>query len=101
MDILPACDGTEALCVAGGHSGAIHLLLSDIIMPGGMTELQLAENLTRFRPEMKVLLMSGWNQEDFHLKPAWQFLAKPFRPAALVSKVQATLGLDAYAQPIR
>jgi len=44
--------------------------------------------------------MSGWNQEDFHFQPGWQFLAKPFRPAALVSKVQETLELEAYVQPV-
>jgi two-component system cell cycle sensor histidine kinase/response regulator CckA len=101
MDILPACDAIEALRVAGDHAGAIHLLLSDMVMPGGTTGVQLAESLTRARPEMKVLLMSAGSQEDFHFQHGWQFLAKPFRPSALVSKVQETLGLETYAQPVR
>ena len=67
VGILPACDGTEALRVAGDHSGAIHLLLSDIVMPGGITGVQLAETLTRLRPGAEGFVNVGLESGGFPL----------------------------------
>ena len=60
------------------------LLLSDIIMPGGISGVELAECLTVSRPDIKVLLMSGNSPEPLVIKPGWRFLAKPFRSSDLL-----------------
>src|SRR5260370_1035504 len=63
MDVLQAADGNEAIHVAGRYSGAIDLLLSDVVMPGAIHGVRLAEILTSSRPAMKELLMSGSRNE--------------------------------------
>jgi PAS domain S-box-containing protein len=93
--ILEASNGLEALRVAEGHSEpALHLLLTDVVMPG-MGGRDLADQLIRLRPEMKVLYMSGYTDNAIvhHgiLNPGIQFLQKPFSPQFLVQKVQETL----------
>ena len=76
---------------ASKYDETIELLLSDIVMPGGISGLELAECLTVSRPEIKVLLMSGNSPEALVMKPGWRFLAKPFRPADLLGQVGAIL----------
>jgi DNA-binding NtrC family response regulator len=61
-------------------------------MPGGLSGIQLAETLTNSRPDMKVLLMSAFNCEESIFNSGWLFISKPFRPAALVSKIEEALG---------
>jgi DNA-binding NtrC family response regulator len=73
------------------------VLLSDIIMPGDVHGIRLARTLTRQRPEMKVVLMSGYEPEHFDLDPSWRFLNKPFRPATLLSMVGESLGREVHA----
>jgi CheY-like chemotaxis protein len=92
--VLEACHGREALQVAANHAGPIHLLVSDVVMPelGGR---QLAERLRQSRPEMKVLFVSGFTDDEAVCqsvrKAAVHFLAKPFTPLALAAKVRAVL----------
>jgi len=57
--VLEARDGEEALRVAEGHAEPIHLLLTDVMMPR-LNGVELAGRLTRQRPDMKVLYMSGF-----------------------------------------
>ena len=95
LDLLQAANGSQAIDVAARHTGPIELLLSDISMPGGLNGVELAEQLTRSRPAMKVLLMSGLATGDLTLHPAWQFLAKPFLPGDLVARVQDALATAA------
>src|SRR5690242_14472995 len=78
LRILQASSGREAIDTASKYDGTIALLLSDIMMPGGISGLELAEFLTVSRPEIKVLLMSGSSFESLVMKPGWRFLAKPF-----------------------
>ena len=59
LDILQASNVVEAMDAASKHDGTIELLLSDIMMPGGISGVKLAECLTVSRPEIKLLLMSG------------------------------------------
>jgi DNA-binding response OmpR family regulator len=92
INVLQAGDGVKALEVAGNHRGAIDLLITDITMPGGLTGVQLAQLLIAKRPTMKVLLMSGFNQDDSITNLGWHFLPKPFGPAALLANIEATLG---------
>jgi two-component system, cell cycle sensor histidine kinase and response regulator CckA len=88
--------GSEAVDLAGNHDGAIHLLLTDVVMPG-MSGRELAERLTALRPEMKVLYMSGYTANvivHHGLSGAeTAFLQKPFTPATLLAKVREVIGL--------
>ncbi len=94
--VLTAADAGEALAKAEQHQGTIHLLLTDVIMPG-MYGTDLAKALLQFRPEMRVLFMSGYTDrlsqlDDLHLKQA--FLQKPFTPHGLTRKVRDILESD-------
>jgi PAS domain S-box-containing protein len=92
--VLHAANGSEALKIASAHEGAIQLLLSDVIMPnvGGV---ELAHRLSRPRPEMKVLFMSGYpdhatsNGEIFD--ESAEVLQKPFLLDTLARKLRILL----------
>jgi two-component system cell cycle sensor histidine kinase/response regulator CckA len=86
--ILTATSGMEALERAEHFGGEIHVLLSDFQMPG-MSGMDLATQITLARPEIKVLLMSGYAAGMLVLNEGWHFLAKPFIPSQLRSLVDA------------
>ncbi len=92
---LVASNSAEAQEIAAREPGTIHLLLTDLIMPG-MTGRDLADALAAGRPEMRVLFMSGYG--DHHLLtghgaiPPAAFIQKPFDLAALSAKVHGLLG---------
>jgi signal transduction histidine kinase len=93
--VLQAADGAEALRLAAKHHGPIHLLLTDLVMPE-MSGRELAARLLPQRPEMKVLYLSGYT-DGVGLPPsadggAVAFLAKPFGPNALLTRVGEVLG---------
>jgi DNA-binding NtrC family response regulator len=85
---LEANDAAEALKVAREHRGHIDLLLSDVVMPGRMNGIEMAAQLSQARPEMKVVLMSGYAPESLTMEPAWHFIQKPFS----VSEIQERIG---------
>jgi DNA-binding NtrC family response regulator len=76
-NILTAENGSKALEESRAFKGDIHVLLSDFQMPQ-MSGLELANVMTAERPEVKVLLMSGYDGGMLVLNAGWQFLAKPF-----------------------
>ena len=86
-NLIVANDGFIALQKARDYHGVIHLLLSDIEMPG-MTGIELAIQLGRERPETKVLLISGLDSGLLVLNNGWQFLPKPFMADMLRDKVR-------------
>src|SRR5438477_2075544 len=92
--ILEAPDGETALQLAAKHHGPIHLLLTDVVMPG-VSGRQLADQLTRLRPEIKVLYASGYSDDAIlqHgiLEPGIAYLQKPFTRVALARKVREVL----------
>ncbi len=92
--VMTAGDGVEALEVFGRHPGEIHLLLTDVIMPR-MDGGALAHELTRRRPGLRVLFMSGYTDDAIvHrgvLDPGTNFLTKPFTSAGLALKVREVL----------
>jgi PAS domain S-box-containing protein len=91
--VLEARDGEDALAVARQGQDPIHLLVTDVVMPR-MSGRQLADLLTRERPEMRVLLMSGHADEDTTrggVAADGAFLQKPFNPAGLARKVREVL----------
>jgi two-component system cell cycle sensor histidine kinase/response regulator CckA len=92
--LLEAGNASEALGVASGHTGPIHLLLTDLVLPGTNGKA-LAGQLARRRPEMKTLFMSGYSSEIIArrglLEPGAAFLVKPFGPRELAYKVRSVL----------
>lgn len=92
--VLEAATAADALVLASQHAGLIHLLLTDIMMPG-MNGRQLAERLKPLRPEMKVLYTSGGGRDPITnrgvLDPGEAYIPKPFLPETLAAKVREVL----------
>jgi PAS domain S-box-containing protein len=93
--VLEAADGRSALGLVADHTETIDLLLSDVIMPGGMSGRQLSEQLTQQGIRLKVLYMSGYTDDAITrrgvLDASVAFLQKPFTPTDLLRKVREVL----------
>lgn len=93
--VLTAGGPEEALRLAEAHPDPIHVLLTDVVMPG-LNGRELADRLRAIRPETKVVYMSGHSSEvvgDYGVRvPADSFVAKPFTMERLVGKVREKLG---------
>jgi two-component system, cell cycle sensor histidine kinase and response regulator CckA len=92
--VLLASTGEEALEISSRHEGPIHLLLTDVVMPG-MSGVEVANRLAPTRPEMRILYMSGYTN-DAMLRRGVQtagtpFIHKPFTIQALGRKLRALL----------
>jgi len=93
--ILQASSAAEALDVWRANGNDIRLLVTDMVLPSGIGGGELAARLRHARPALKVLFVSGYN-EDFSGKeikeePGQNFLQKPFSPATFASRVRACL----------
>jgi len=94
--VLQAANGQEALGVLENH-GPVHLLLTDVIMPvmGGR---DLAMRVSRMSPAVKVLYMSGYNDDMLAShglpQPDTAYIQKPFTPAALAAKLRQILSAE-------
>lgn len=94
---LVAANGQEALALARQHTGAIHLLLTDVIMPG-MNGVKLSEEIDALYPTIKTLYISGYadSKLTFPLLESTgrtAYLPKPFTPGLLTQKVREVLDL--------
>jgi PAS domain S-box-containing protein len=92
--VIEAADGAVAMQVAVAHEGVIHLLLTDVIMPG-MNGRELAQRISEIRPNVKVLYMSGYTENvigrNGTLDAGVRLLQKPFTLRDLKSKVREVL----------
>jgi CheY-like chemotaxis protein len=95
--VLEAENGEEALKKSQGHRGVIHLLLTDVVMPG-MSGRILADQLVRHRPETRVVYMSGYTGQTVGehgvLAEGSFFLPKPFTRDALARKIREALDVS-------
>ena len=92
--VLEAEDGDSALRIAEEHSGAIHVVLTDVMMPG-INGKQLGDRLLALYPDIKTIFMSGRAAEVISdagvLIPVDAFVAKPFTVERLLNKVRERL----------
>ena len=93
-NVLEAANGSEALSILEKHDGEVHLLLTDIVMPG-VSGLELAAQLVTWRPDLSVLYMSGHTDEAVvhHrvFESGMAFIQKPFTPNALLQVIRCLL----------
>jgi CheY-like chemotaxis protein len=92
--VLEAAHPDEAVHIAETCQGPIHLLLTDVVMPG-MSGRVLADKLLPLRPGLQVLFMSGYTADAIGhhgvLAPGTAFLQKPFTPSALARRIREAL----------
>lgn len=100
--VLAAASPEEALRMAGEYAEPIHLLISDVILPG-MNGRELARRLVETRPDIKILYMSGYTANVIAhrgiLEEDVMFLAKPYTRDALSRKVREVLGSAVTRKP--
>ncbi|MEO9189353.1 MAG: PAS domain-containing protein [Acetobacteraceae bacterium] len=90
--VLVACDGRQGLAVLRGGA-EVDLLLSDVVMPGGLNGADLAAAARQLRPGLPVLLTSGYAAGALgEASEAYAFIAKPFDPATLAGALRTLLG---------
>jgi two-component system, cell cycle sensor histidine kinase and response regulator CckA len=93
-DVLDAPNGDTALDLVRGHDSRLHLLVTDVVMPG-MSGSELADRLRLERADLRVLFMSGYSEEMIDLyrdeAAGEEFLEKPFTPFDLVRAVRSVL----------
>jgi signal transduction histidine kinase len=99
-NVICARDGVEALNMAEECDGPIHLLVTDVIMPH-MNGHELAGKLSQLRPDMKVLYVSGYSDNEIgdhgQLDPRYELLQKPFTPQTLARKIREVIREGTYA----
>jgi PAS domain S-box-containing protein len=99
--VIEAADGAVAMQIAVAHEGVIHLLLTDVIMPG-MNGRELAQRISEIRPNTKVLYMSGYTENvighNGTLDADVRLLQKPFTLRDLKSKVREVLDSTLFPQ---
>ena len=93
--VFEAVNGVEALKIWKQHCGEIQLLLTDLVMPGGINGKQLGERLLKENPKLKVIYVSGYSAEvagaDFPLEEGVNFLTKPFQGQKLAQTLRKRL----------
>ena len=94
-NVIDAASGRRAFDVWKEHSARVDLLLTDIVMPDGVTGRDLAESLKQEKPNLRVLFSSGYSSDiigkDFVLSDGVNFLQKPYNPQTLAETVRECL----------
>ena len=97
--VFAASNGAEALEIWQQHHNEIHLLLTDLVMPGGINGKELGERLLAKHPKLMVIYASGYSAEivskDFPLKEGVNFLTKPFQAQKLAETIRKNLDAPA------
>jgi nitrogen-specific signal transduction histidine kinase len=95
--VLVAANGIEALHLWLEHQAAVSLLLTDLVMPGGVSGRELARRLKKGAPQLKIVFMSGYNVDLAGQKLALdsedKFVQKPFAPRQLLQVIQESLAV--------
>lgn len=93
--VVPAVNGNEACELWNNCREEAALLLTDLVMPGGISGHQLAKQLRADRPQLKVIYISGYSQDiaghELELRPGENFLTKPFTPDELLRTIRHCL----------
>jgi len=93
--VIDAPDGATAMERAAAQTGRIHLLITDVVMPG-MSARELAERMLALQPAIKVIYMSGYSDAAIGdhgvSERGAAFLRKPFTAEALARRVREVLG---------
>jgi PAS domain S-box-containing protein len=93
--VIPAHHGAEALAVWARHHPEINLLLTDMVMPEGLSGLELAKRLSADRPDLKVIYTSGYSRDmaksQAPFPPGHHFLAKPYQAEVLLHTIRECL----------
>jgi CheY-like chemotaxis protein len=96
--VIEASTGVKALAVWKENQDEIRLLLTDLVMPDGMTGRDLAQRILQENPAMKIIYMSGYSAEvvgrDFPIKEGVNFLTKPFQARKLAQTIRICLDKD-------
>jgi CheY-like chemotaxis protein len=94
-EVLEAEGGPQAIDLARKHSGQIHLLVTDLVMPE-MSGRELAQELRKFLPDLRVVFASGYTDDAvIHsgaLPAGTTYLQKPFTLGSLLERVKEVLG---------
>jgi signal transduction histidine kinase len=89
--VVSVASAREALLVAEG-SATLDLVVTDVVMPGGMSGMEMGERLSRTRPTLAVLYMSGYTDDVRFHSPSRSsglpFMSKPFQPNDLLARVK-------------
>jgi PAS domain S-box-containing protein len=90
--VLEARDGDDAIRIANLHAGEIHMLVTDVVMPG-ITGIELSARLLQKRPGLRVLFISGFAEDadSSNVLEGSSFLQKPFTMETLVRRVREVL----------
>jgi PAS domain S-box-containing protein len=100
--VIEAHTAEAALALLKEYAGPVHLLLTDVVLPG-MDGVQLARQVTRARPGVRVLFMSGYARSlgsiPGGIDPSIHLLEKPFTGHALLEKTRQVLGVHAERSP--
>ena len=93
--VLEAANADDALRLCEQPIGPIHLVLTDVVVPGLLNSEEMVNRITEARPETGVIYMSGYTDDVIArhgvLDPGIQFVEKPFTPNALALKVREVL----------
>ena len=93
--VIEAGSGVEALNVWHRHPGDIDLVLTDVVMPQGMSGMELAKKLLPVKPKLKIIFASGYSMDeldtDFLRQGHAMFLQKPYTHVTLARAVRECL----------
>jgi two-component system cell cycle sensor histidine kinase/response regulator CckA len=102
--IVEAGTGVEALKVWDEQDGRVDLLLTDMVMPEGMTGRELAHQLRKRKPDLRVIYTSGYTLKTFSKEQSEDdtvWLEKPYQPSQLARSVRECLDTPPSARPER